>query len=116
MYSEDLSPCRVIPGDSEPTAQSIGWLDQAYPFPTGETPRKFRSMLRRLATDIKNPMWGFHVCEFCVGGESHGNGEIHVVGPDGAVYVAPQLVVHYIEIHSYLPPQEFIDAVLSNGR
>ena len=116
MYREDLSPCRVIPVELESTAHSIGWLDQNYPFPTGETPRKFGSILRRLAKDIKNTMWGFHECEFCEGKRYQGAGEIHVVGPDGAIYVAPQLIVHYIETHNYLPPQEFIDAVLSNDR
>jgi SAM-dependent methyltransferase len=28
-------------------------------------------------------------------------------------YVAPELIVHYIEAHSYLPPQEFITAVMA---
>jgi hypothetical protein len=116
MYLEDLAPCRVTPIDSEPTAKSIGWLDQAYPFPTGDTSKKFRSILRRLVKDIKNPMWGFHECEFCEGRRSQGNGEIHVVGPDGTIYIAPQLVVHYVEIHNYLPTQEFIDAILSSSR
>jgi hypothetical protein len=29
------------------------------------------------------------------------------------VYVAPELVVHYIESHGYQPPEEFIAAVMA---
>ncbi len=28
------------------------------------------------------------------------------------VYVAPQLVAHYVEVHRYLPPAAFVEAVL----
>ncbi|MGW0731163.1 DUF7919 family protein [Streptomyces sp. NPDC002851] len=38
--------------------------------------------------------------------------EILVGSGDGRVYVAPNLVTHYIDAHSYQPPQEFIEAVL----
>jgi hypothetical protein len=42
-----------------------------------------------------------------------GNGEIRVIATAGATtYVAPVLVLHYVVAHGYLPPQEFIDAVL----
>ena len=30
----------------------------------------------------------------------------------GVVYVAPGGIPHYIEVHAYLPPLEFVDAVL----
>jgi hypothetical protein len=42
-----------------------------------------------------------------------GNGEIRVAGSDGVVYVAPVLVAHYVEVHSYRPPEGFIRAVVS---
>ena len=31
---------------------------------------------------------------------------------DGCILVAPSLVLHYIDAHQYLPPAEFISAVL----
>jgi hypothetical protein len=31
---------------------------------------------------------------------------------DGLLYVAPSTIIHYIDSHDYLPPIEFIDAVL----
>ena len=52
---------------------------------------------------------GFHTCEFC--GWSHGNENFGV--PSGELlFVAPEMVVHYIEEHGYCPPAEFVEAVL----
>jgi hypothetical protein len=42
-----------------------------------------------------------------------GNGEIYVPGRSNIVYVAPALVAHYVEKHDYLPPAEFIDALMA---
>jgi hypothetical protein len=44
--------------------------------------------------------------------ETKGNGEIRVTSATGITYVAPALVRHYIVAHGYLPPREFIDAVI----
>jgi hypothetical protein len=41
-----------------------------------------------------------------------GNSEIRVAAANGITYVAPVLVLHYVIAHGYLPPQEFIDAVI----
>jgi hypothetical protein len=41
-----------------------------------------------------------------------GNGEIRVRAANGITYVAPVLVLHYVVEHGYLPPQEFIEAVI----
>jgi hypothetical protein len=127
MYFEDLSPytyClpRNVPEGANlgglETALNVGWLENGYPFDVGPTPWKFRSKLHKLAKDIKNPMWGFHECDLCDGSgrKPQGNGEIHVIGSDGIIYVAPELIVHYLGTHKYLPPQKFIDAVMTNGR
>lgn len=32
----------------------------------------------------------------------------------GVAYAAPELVAHYVEAHGYLPPADFIEAVLSS--
>ncbi|WP_375431714.1 hypothetical protein [uncultured Friedmanniella sp.] len=37
--------------------------------------------------------------------------EIHLQGLDGRLYSAPTLVVHYIQAHQYLPPDEFLEAL-----
>jgi len=66
---------------------------------------------------------GFHICPFCeerklgipvpIGGKSLtlGSAEIEIADKQGNVYVAPDLIFHYIADHQYLPPQEFIVAV-----
>jgi len=60
---------------------------------------------------------GFHECEFCspTGAEklAMGTGELWVPGTGDLIYVAPKLVAHYIEAHGYLPPQEFMEAVVA---
>lgn len=42
---------------------------------------------------------------------SLGSAEVRVMTTDGRWLVAPNLVHHYIEVHSYLPPEDFIEAV-----
>jgi hypothetical protein len=42
-----------------------------------------------------------------------GNGEIRVIGAS-AIYAAPTLIYHYVVAHSYQPPEEFIEAVLTS--
>jgi hypothetical protein len=70
---------------------------------------------------------GYHYCDLCIrdlGGISRIRGldaaardhlmdtlpcesaELRVKGP-GVVYAVPQLALHYIAAHGYLPPQEF---------
>jgi hypothetical protein len=60
---------------------------------------------------------GGMTCSWCVaaGLESPGpvwSQENLFVPGTGVVFVAPGGIVHYVEAHSYLPPQEFVEAVL----
>jgi hypothetical protein len=43
-----------------------------------------------------------------------GNGEIRLTGADDISYVALILIAHYFEAHKFLPPRQFVDAVLTN--
>ena len=43
-----------------------------------------------------------------------GNAEIRVLGRNGKTYAAPNLIYHYIKDCGYLPPHEFLEAVMSN--
>jgi hypothetical protein len=52
---------------------------------------------------------GLHTCEFC--GRAHGINNFGVPSGD-LLFVAPELVVHYIEEHGYSPPAAFVEAVL----
>jgi hypothetical protein len=54
---------------------------------------------------------GFHFCD--LGDCNRASGSQFVIIPSTTyLYVAPDLVVHYIEQHQYAPPTEYIDAVL----
>lgn len=132
MFFADLTPYEY--GYEMPRAGvlNVGWLARGHEFAVGAVPEGLVGALRRLIKSPENLYRGYHRCEFCpepplvVGsnglrlrgppGETEGNGEIRVAGPNGLVYVAPVLVAHYVEAHNYRPPQEFISAVMSaNG-
>jgi transposase len=40
-----------------------------------------------------------------------GTSEIRVLSRDGTIYAAPTLIYHYMKIHHYKPPEEFIRAL-----
>ena len=128
MYFEDLSPYvyfipKCVPDEHKRRCfeglLNVGWLENGYPFETGSTSWRFRSRLRKLARNpVRAELFGHHECDLCEGNgpKATGTGEIEVSGPDGSSYTAPVLIVHYVSKHNYLPPQEFIDAVLMSGR
>lgn len=60
-------------------------------------------------------MTGLKMHDELVGLEALGNGEILVRGAADECYIAPVMIVHYIELHNYLPPREFMDAVLNGA-
>jgi hypothetical protein len=114
------------------TALNIGWLERGKPFPIGEAGWPNQTFLDSLALFFKgeirvNRTRGFHVCEFCnqEAFQHDGEGleeelfcsdEIRILGPDGAVYAAPTMLRHYITVHKYKPPEQFIQAVLLGPR
>ncbi|WP_220502828.1 hypothetical protein [Microbispora sp. H10885] len=129
---EDLSPYTYWKDANLPAPHNgvrmlnVGWLGRGREFETGRCAPAVLAILNRLASTPQDVMRGLHYCEFCeeespiripVPGSRSGHawlgtGEIHVAAKDGVVYSAPTLIVHYIDKHSYLPPAEFIEAVL----
>ena len=55
---------------------------------------------------------GVHECELCQFQPAEGTANIFVPY-QGNIYVAPELIVHYIAAHRYKPPQVFVDAVMA---
>jgi hypothetical protein len=117
-FFADLTPHSYV--RDSPPALNIGWLDQSRPFATGETSQQFRTRLKEICAKPIYLHRGFHVCQFCLAvnantpsnQERRGNGQIRVRGTDGTCYAAPTLVAHYVEVHNYKPPQQFVEAVL----
>ncbi len=131
MYLADMSEYQTRTRHDRFTWLAIGWLDEAYPFPTGSTPVEFQErLLEHCVRGVHALMTGYHTCQFCESetineertpkitriyykGKSYptGNGEIWI--PDGnIVYRAPVMIYHYVTIHYYQPPEAFINAVL----
>lgn len=103
--------------------KAIGWMEVPHPLPTGEAPAGFARRLSAFCTwdKLVHLEAGHQDCGFCqaiqwrhreLTDSPLGNGEIRVLG-NGVVYAAPSLVGHYVAVHSYLPPAEFVDAVMS---
>jgi hypothetical protein len=129
MFFADLTPYEYGYETPRRNVLNVGWLARGHVFPKGEVPDHFVSALRRLAASPENLFRGYHACEFCpdppilVGptgrridnppGETMGNGEIRIAGSRGRIYVAPVLVAHYVQAHNYLPPADFIRAVMA---
>lgn len=54
---------------------------------------------------------GLHDCEFCHTARASGV-LLFPCLKSGTIFISPAMIAHYIETHSYLPPQTYINAVL----
>lgn len=97
--------------------RAVGWLHPDHPYTKGEVSPDFLARLKEFAAQCGQSAealffgaWGgIHTCEFC--GKAHSAAEFGVPGDD-VLFVAPQMIVHYIEQHGYCPPAEFAAAVM----
>ena len=110
-YIKDLEPYNYDYKDygvfENPNNLAIGWLDDPN-FPKGQTPPGFLEALKKIKSVNRHK--GSHTCPFC--GDAEGSA-IHGIKQGKITYVYPSLLRHYIKEHNYLPPQEFIDVVMS---
>jgi hypothetical protein len=124
MYFEDLSQYEFIGRKALPTMKNIGWLEEGVDYPRGYVEPVLTRKILQLCKNLTNGTRGFHGCTLCGekqfggipvqfdGEEFHlGSAEVHVKASDGTIYVAPNLVYHYVTVHEYLPPKAFLDAV-----
>jgi hypothetical protein len=117
-YFEDLSDYRYGPFLARPNVVNVGWLSKKHEFCEGPTTPQFRSKLYQFCMFTRVGAWGFHACEFCgeegvsYEGLRLGSAEIRVFG-EARVYAAPNLILHYVHAHHYLPPAEFVEAVMT---
>jgi hypothetical protein len=108
---------------------NIGWLSVDYVYTRGKTNNNFHEKLFSLCIYGTNLMMGIHYCDFCnkkgtvfedlrkpqveFNNEliNLGGSEVFVI-KDKTVFIAPSMVLHYVLDHEYLPPDEFIDALM----
>jgi hypothetical protein len=114
---QDLEAIDYFPVDSGFVLRAVGWLGTEHEFPTGKVTQQFFNKLNELAENPWKPLAsaGFHVCELCQfqDYEHTARGINNLFIPfNNVIYVAPELIVHYINGHNYLPPLVFLDAVM----
>jgi hypothetical protein len=131
----DLSPCDYFGFDPEDKLVAVGWLEPDQPYPAGEVDSEFRTALARLLRDPwKSPALSFRGWHSCAcrrfpnrsvgrpltksservrpGGLTARSGVYNLFVPGRrCVYVAPELILHYIAVHGYAPPKAFRKAV-----
>ena len=131
MYFDDLTPYSYDLPKPLAGVLNVGWLDDRYPFTRGTPPVGFAAALSSWLLHAKaNQMRGFQLCRFCrfegsqleryrqieimVEGQKIylGSAEVWIPSSSGAIFAAPNLILHYVEAHQYLPPTSFIEAVL----
>ena len=123
-YFEDLSPWQFA-GVTHDALKAVGWLDAGKRYSKGAVTSQFFEALLQLLVQPWQPVVaaGRHGCSLCrfsggpgqitFGGATVTIGASNVYVPgDGVIYVAPSLVVHYVDAHEYQPPIEFMEAVL----
>lgn len=115
MYFPDMGEqCQVGQGRD---VRAVGWLDIAHPYTQGAVEPAFVEALQRHVQTAWAPIAsaGPHFCQFCPetrGGRVGAAGNVWIPS-ERALFIAPELVVHYITAHGYRPPDAFIEAVLT---
>jgi hypothetical protein len=123
----DLSLCRYSGGPFDAAnwavpLLAVGWLEHPYSPPDREVSRRFTAKLAALIKQSRAAFrahffLGVHECSLCSaeGRESPpcpwSQENVFVPGRN-CVFVAPGGIVHYVEVHGYAPPEDFITAVL----
>ena len=109
-----------------PNVLNVGWLGKDVGFPRGEVSSSLLRKIKKIVPQCSvNRMRGYQPCWFCRGtkGISRvistidgdelllGAAELWVCDGSTTVFAAPDLIIHYIEEHHYLPPKSFLSAV-----
>ena len=128
LYYEDLKPFPFDSGDAAEKFRAVGWLDREHPYNRGEIDSDIARKLGQLLRDPWQPAEspGFAPCELCRLSKGPfeitfsdmtikvGTRRIYVPG-EGVIYVAPSMILHFIDAHEYCPPSAFQDAVRRCG-
>jgi hypothetical protein len=110
---KDLEICTYLPVSSE-NLIAVGWLSPGSEYERGRVSEEFFGKLCEFAKDPWQPFVspGMHQCELCQFQGASGSSNLFIPY-GGKIYVAPELITHYIAAHWYRPPDIFIEAVLA---
>lgn len=126
-YCADLSDYTYAPGFIRPGTKAVGWLALGHAFPTMISDEETLDLLWLYCSISVAQTRGGHDCEFCPIGSARyferngqrlslGTSEIRVFSRDGRNYAAPTLIYHYVLVHHYKPPDEFLQALREGPR
>ena len=122
-YFDDLSEYSYSTGQHPPSL-NVGWLEAGHAFAIAPPDERFLATLWEFCKVSVAQSRGVHTCTLCNSEESvlvRRNGEELLLGTSeilvfaangGAIFSAPTLIFHYVQIHNYQPPIEFRRAVL----
>lgn len=116
-WYKDLTECDYFGKEYAQNLRAIGWLEGGKLFPVGE----INIMVLQKIIELRKNPWtlgrtmfrGYHSCDICKLESELEEGTINLFIPaEGFLYVCPELIIHYIKEHKYIPPNEFCKAVL----
>jgi hypothetical protein len=108
LFYEDLSPYQYRVPTGLPGVLNVGWVGHS----AVRADHIDDDVVQRLVRFCEDPIFvtrGSHCCGLC--DRVYGNGEIWISGDDSRVYASPAMLAHYVKVHRYLPPPEFLSAV-----
>lgn len=105
-----------------PGTVNIGWLGASLSFEQIQPDEGLLDLVWDYCKISVAQYRGIHQCEFCGQSRSDvaerhgemrllGSAEIRVFSESGAIYAAPDLIYHYMAVHRYKPPDQFIVAL-----
>ena len=123
-WFEDRMPIHYFALADASRLRAIGWLEPGHSFPIGEVTHQEFASIFELAVEPWQPsrFLGFHDCGFCRFSEGPSSmvfgarrvevGCNNLFVPAGdVVFVAPSMILHYVDAHGYRPPDEFLEAI-----
>ncbi len=128
-WFDDLGPCDYFGAEYAPAIKAVGWLEEGRNYRRGRPDPRFVHKLVLLLAEPWEQERAVdpHYCSLCflsrgpmefrlyqspgMPSVPMGNRNLCVPG-QGFLYTAPSLILHYIDSHEYLPPDEFQKAVL----
>lgn len=127
-YYKDLTPYEYGECYNDKTV-NIGWIDDVHPYSKGKITDEFIFFLWEYIKYPINRTRGvyhnkrldsqktFHIAHYEGYHITLGDAEIRVVDIENdVIYAAPNLVLHYIITHQYLPPEQFVNAVINGPK
>lgn len=98
---------------------AVGYLDITKEYRKGPVSQNFINKLRQVwSTGGTLGSLGSHDCEFCIDegnyeGRAKSSSEKVLIDKENNIaYKFPQMIFHYIEEHSYQPPEDFVLFIL----